>query len=142
MAQAKDGDTITVHYTGTFEDGKVFDTSRQRDPMEFTIGQGSLISGFEQAVVGMAPGESKTVTLPPEQAYGTYDDQKVQVIERKQMPPDLKVEVGQRLEVRGQGGQTGIVSVKELTDSTVTLDANHPLAGQTLIFDIELIAIG
>lgn len=141
MTQAKQGDTVTVHYTGKFEDGTVFDTSRERGPMQFTIGQGRLIPGFEEAVVGMAPGESKSTTVPPEQAYGPHNDQMVQVIDRKQVPPEMQLQVGQQLEVRRPDGQTGIVTVRELTDSSVTLDANHPLAGRSLVFDIELVAI-
>ncbi|MBW2109477.1 MAG: peptidylprolyl isomerase [Deltaproteobacteria bacterium] len=141
MTQAKEGDTVTVHYTGKFEDGTVFDTSRERGPMQFTIGQGRLIPGFEQAVVGMAPGESKSTTVPPEQAYGPHNNEMVQVIDRKQVPPDMQLEVGQQLEVRRPDGQTGIVTVRDLSDSTVTLDANHPLAGRSLVFDIELVEI-
>lgn len=141
MAEAKHGDAVTVHYTGKFEDGTVFDTSRDREPMQFTVGQGKLIPGFEQAVVGMNPGESKSTTLQPEEAYGPHHEQMVQIVDRKQVPPELKLEVGQHLEVRRPDGQTATVMVTDVSDASVTLDGNHPLAGKPLVFEIELVAI-
>ena len=141
MAQAENGNTVKVHYTGRFEDGTVFDSSSNSGPLQFVIGEGRLIPGFEQAVVGMSPGESKSTTIPPEEAYGPHHEQIVQVIDRKQVPPDLKLEVGQQLEVRRQDGQKTMVMVTDVSESTVTLDANHPLAGKDLTFDIQLVEI-
>ena len=141
MAQAENGNTVKVHYTGRFEDGTVFDSSSNSAPLQFVIGEGRLIPGFEQAVVGMSPGESKSTTIPPEEAYGPHHEQMVQVIDRKQVPPDLKLEVGQQLEVRPSDGQKTMVMVTDVSESTVTLDANHPLAGKDLTFDIQLVEI-
>jgi len=130
-----------VHYTGRFEDGTVFDSSINSSPLQFVIGEGRLIPGFEQAVVGMSPGESKSTTIPPEEAYGPHHEQIVKVIDRKQVPPDLKLEVGQQLEIRRPDGQKTMVMVTDVSESTVTLDANHPLAGKGLTFDIQLVEI-
>jgi len=135
------GDTVKVHYTGTLEDGTVFDTSLDREPMEFTLGQGQLIPGFEQAVMGMQVGESKTVTIPAEQAYGSYNDELIFVVGREQLPENLEPAVGQRLYVGRPDGQTVIVTVIELSETSITVDANHPLAGKDLTFEIELIQI-
>jgi peptidylprolyl isomerase len=141
MAQAKTGDTVTVHYTGRLDDGTVFDSSEGREPLQFSIGSGNLIPGFEQAVVGMAPGESKTETIPAEQAYGPYYQERVLVVEREQMPAEMPVDIGLQLQIRQQGGQTIPVVVTDVSGSQVTLDANHPLAGEDLIFDIQLVSI-
>lgn len=141
MAQAKQGDTVNVHYTGKLEDGTVFDTSRSRHPLQFTIGKGQVIAGFEQAVIGMNTGESKTTTIPVNQAYGQRRDDMIVTMQRDQLPPDLNPEVGQRLELTQMDDQIILVTVKEKTDTTMTLDANHPLAGKDLTFDIELIGI-
>ena len=140
-AQAKDGDTVKVHYTGKLEDGTVFDTSIERDPLQFTIGEGQLIPGFEQAVVGMSPGESKTVEIPADEAYGPYREELVMVVDRDQLPEDLQPEVGQQLQIRQPDGQTILVKVIDVSESSVTLDANHPLAGKDLTFDIELVEV-
>lgn len=141
MVQAQRGDTVQVHYTGKLEDGTVFDTSTNRDPLQFTIGEGQIIPGFEQAVVGMNPGESKTVTIPMDQAYGPHREEMVLEVDRKQFPEHLNPEVGQQLQVRQQNGQTMIVTVVEVSETNVTLDANHPLAGEDLTFDIHLVGI-
>ncbi|HID96064.1 MAG TPA: peptidylprolyl isomerase [Candidatus Latescibacteria bacterium] len=141
MAQAKNGDTVKVHYTGKLEDGTVFDTSINRDPLQFTIGGGQLIPGFEQAVVGMNPGESKTAKVPADKAYGPHLEEMVLVVDRNQFPVDLKPEVGQQLQSRQPDGRTFVVTVTDVSESSVTLDANHPLAGKDLIFDIQLIEI-
>jgi peptidylprolyl isomerase len=140
-AQAKDGDTVQVHYTLKLEDGTVFDTSIGGDPLQFTIGDGQLIPGFEQAVVGMSPGESKTVEIPADEAYGPYLEELVMVVDRDQLPEDLQPEVGQQLQIRQPDGQTILVKVIDVSESSVTLDANHPLAGEDLTFDIELVEI-
>lgn len=141
MAQAKNGDTVKVHYVGKLPDGTIFDTSEKREPLEFTLGQKQLIPGFENAVVGMESGDQVTVNVPPEDAYGPYDEKLIQVIERETLPQDLEPEVGQLLEgVRGDG-QRITVSVLDVNDTNVTLDANHPLAGKDLVFDITLVEI-
>jgi peptidylprolyl isomerase len=141
MAQATQGDTVRVHYTGRLDDGTVFDSSRDGDPLEFTIGGGNIIAGFEQAVVGMSPGESRTTAIPPDQAYGPYRDEMVTVVNRRQFPPNLNPEVGDELQVRLPDGRSTTVTVREITATTATLDGNHPLAGQALTFDIELVEI-
>ena len=141
MTQAKEGDTVKVHYTGTLEDGTVFDSSRKRDPLEFTIGEGNIIPGFEEAVVGMVEGESKTVVIPPEEAYGPHQDEMVMSVGRDQLPPDLKPEVGQQLQSQQPDGQIAIFLVTEVDESSITVDANHPLAGKELTFEIELMEI-
>ena len=141
MTEAKFGDTVRVHYTGKLEDGTVFDSSLDRDPVEFTLGAGQVIPGFEQAVVGMSPGESKTVEVPADQAYGPYREELVQEIDRELVPEDLKLEVGQQLALRLSPGRSIRVTVTKLTESKVTLDANHPLAGKDLTFDLQLVEI-
>ena len=141
MAQAKHGDTVKVHYTGKLEDGTVFDTSINRDPLQFTIGEGQIIPGFEQAVVGMNPGESKTTKVPADKAYGSHHKEEVLVVDRNQFPVDLKPEIGQKLQIRRTDGQTIVVTVTDVSESSVTLDANHPLAGKDLTFDIQLVEL-
>ncbi len=141
MAQAKNGDTVKVHYTGKLEDGTVFDSSLDRDPVEFTIGEGDLISGFERAVMGMESGDSKTITIPAEQGYGAHHEELVTEVEKDQFPPDIEAKVGQQLQLQSQDGRQMIVTVTEVSDSSVKLDANHPLAGKDLTFDLQLVEI-
>jgi peptidylprolyl isomerase len=141
MAQAKTGDTVKVHYTGKLDDDTIFDTSADREPLQFTIGEGQLIPDFEQAVVGMNPGESKTIQIPSENAYGPHHEEMVMVVERNEFPADLDPKVDQRLQVRQQDGQEFAVTVTDVTESEVTLDGNHPLAGKDLTFDIQLAEI-
>ncbi len=141
MTQAKNGDTVKVHYTGKLDNGNVFDTSENREPLEFTLGEGQVIPGFENAVVGMQPGESKTTAIPAEEAYGEHHEEMVIQVPRDQFPPDVQPEVGQQLQVRQQNGQSFVVNVTDVSDDTVTLDANHPLAGENLTFDISLVEI-
>jgi peptidylprolyl isomerase len=141
MAQAKEGDFVKVHYTGNLEDGTEFDSSADKEPLEFTIGKGEVIPGFEQAVSGMSPGESKTVTVPPEQAYGQHKEEMVAVLERKDVPADIELAVGNHLEVSQEGGDSFPVMVTDLSDTAVTLDANHPLAGKSLVFKITLLEV-
>ncbi|MFQ6002736.1 MAG: peptidylprolyl isomerase [Candidatus Zixiibacteriota bacterium] len=141
MTKAKNGDTVKVHYTGKLEDGTVFDTSIERDPLQFTIGQGQIIPGFEQAVVGMEPGESKITKVPADKAYGPRRKEMVLVVDRNQFPVDLKPKVGQHLQSRQADGRTIRVTVTDVSESSVTLDANHPLAGKDLTFDIQLVEI-
>lgn len=141
MAAAEQNNTVKVHYTGKLSDGTVFDSSRQREPLEFQVGQGQVIPGFEQAVVGMTPGETKTATVAPEQGYGERRDDMVASVPKDNLPDDLDPEVGQQLQARDSEGQTIPVRVTEVGDEAVTIDANHPLAGQTLTFDIELVDV-
>jgi peptidylprolyl isomerase len=138
MAQAKNGDTVKVHYTGKLDDGTIFDTSADREPMQFTIGEGQLIPDFEQAVIGMSPGESKTVQIPSDNAYGPHHEEMVMVVDRKEFPENLEPKVDQMLQVSRQDGHTFAVKVTDVSEAKVTLDANHPLAGQDLTFDIQL----
>lgn len=141
QTQAKLGDNVCIHYTGRLEDGTVFDSSRDRDPLQFSLGGGQVIPGFEAAVVGMAPGDSKTEVINAEEAYGPHRDEMVMVVERTQIPEEIPLDIGVQLQLRGPQGQLLPVLVTELSDAEVTLDANHPLAGETLIFDIELVDI-
>jgi len=141
MAQAKEGDTVKVHYTGKLDDGTVFDSSRSRVPVQFTVGKGQVIAGFEQAIIGMNTGESKTTKIPIELAYGSRRDDKIWTMNRSQLPPDVDPQVGQRLEITQMDDKTILVTVMNVTESTLTLDANHPLAGKELTFDFELVGI-
>lgn len=141
MAQAGTGDTVRVHYTGTLDDGTVFDTSSGREPLEFTIGSGQVIPGFEGAVNGMSPGDSETVKIPAEQAYGRHQEEMMLEVDRAQVPPELDPQVGERLEIKQQNGQSVPVTVTAITETLITLDGNHPLAGQALTFEIELVEV-
>ena len=141
MTQVKTGDTVKVHYTGTLDDGTVFDTSVEREPLAFTIGQKQMIPGFEKGVLGMAMEESKTIKIPTDEAYGPHHAERIIDMPRDQIPADMKIEVGQQLEMASPDGQKVIVTVKELSDEKVKLDANHPLAGQDLTFEIKLVEI-
>jgi FKBP-type peptidyl-prolyl cis-trans isomerase 2 len=141
MTAAKDGDNVKVHYTGKLTDGSVFDTSLEREPMEFTLGQGQLIPGFENAVIGMVVGDKTTVEISPEQGYGPHISEMVETVPRGDFPPDIEPEVGQMLRVTQPDGENLVVTITGVTDDTVTVDANHPLAGKDIVFDIELIAI-
>ncbi len=138
MSQVKDGATVKVHYTGTLEDGTVFDSSREREPMEFTLGQGQLIPGFEKAVLGMTVGESRTVTIPADEAYGPVRDEMHLQVPRDQFPADMVPELGMQLQVGQAEGQGMVVVITEISDEQITLDANHPLAGKDLTFEIAL----
>lgn len=143
MAQtkAKEGDSVKVHYTGKLEDGTVFDTSVNRDPLQFTIGKSQVIPGFEQAVVGMTADESKTVKIPADQAYGPHRKQMILEVDREQFPAHLKPEVGQQYQIPQAQGRPTVVTITNVSESKVVLDANHPLAGRDLIFDVQLLEI-
>ncbi len=141
MAQAKTGDTVRVHYTGTFDDGTVFDTSIEREPLQFTIGAGMVIAGFDTAVAGMQPGEKKQVNIPAEEAYGPRSEELVAEIGRDRLPADLEIEIGQQLQVGLADGDQAVVMIVDVSENTVTLDANHPMAGMDLNFDLELVEI-
>ncbi len=141
MQRAKNGDTVKVHYTGKLSDGTVFDSSTDQAPLEFEVGAGKLISGFEKGVVGMASGDTKSLFIPCNEAYGDRDDQLVWEVEKNNLPDEVEPEVGQRLRGQFADGVTVDVVVSSVSPSTVTLDANHPLAGKDLVFDVELVEI-
>ena len=138
---ANDGDTVKVHYTGTLEDGTVFDTSRGQEPLEFTLGEGNIIPGFEETVKGMLVGQTKMVTIPAEEAYGPHRDELVMVIERDKLPEGMNTAIGQQLQMQQADGGTAVVVVTDVSETTITIDANHPLAGKDLTFEIELVEI-
>ena len=142
MSQAKQGDTVKVHYTGKLKDGSVFDSSREREPLEFTLGEGQLIPGFEDAVEGMEEGADTTVDIPVDKAYGQPQDELTMEVPKTELPEDIEPEVGMQLQVQQQqDGRAIPVKITEVKDETITLDANHPLAGKDLVFDIELVEI-
>jgi peptidylprolyl isomerase len=141
MAQAKSGNTVKVHYTGTFEDGTQFDSSQGREPLELTLGSGQVITGFEAAIVGMEPGESKTVNIPPEQAYGPRREEALQEFPRSAVPQHIDLQVGLQLQAQDPNGRPLLLTVASLSEDTVMLDANHPLAGKELTFNLELVEI-
>lgn len=143
MSKVKEGDTVKVHYTGKLGDGSVFDTSRERnEPLEFTLGQGQLIPGFEKAVEGMNVGDSTTVDIPSGEAYGERRDDLELEVSRNELPDNIEPEVGMQLQMQQQqNGKAIPVQITEVSDEKVTLDANHPLAGKDLTFDIELVEI-
>lgn len=140
MAQAKSGDTVRVHYTGRLEDGSVFDSSEGREPLEFVLGAQQVIPGFEAAVDGLSPGEERSVSIPTDRAYGPRRDEMVLTVGRDQFPDEIRPEVGQQLQM-SQDGQVAIVTIIGVSDAEVTLDANHPLAGKDLLFDVQLVEI-
>ena len=138
--KAAKGDTVRVHYRGTLADGAEFDSSRGRDPIEFTIGGGRVIPGFDDAVTGMRVGEARTVTIPADRAYGARREDMVLAVPRSQFPPHITPEVGQQLQLQA-GNDVYVVRVREVTDDRVVLDGNHPLAGEELTFAVELVEI-
>ncbi|MBP1745657.1 MAG: peptidylprolyl isomerase FKBP-type [Deltaproteobacteria bacterium] len=141
MAEVKGNDTVKVHYTGRLSDGTVFDSSLSREPLEFTIGQKMVIPGFEEGMIGMTVGETRTVSIASQDAYGPYLEDLVGSIKRTQIPPNIDLQVGGILQMQTPDGGTMLVVVKALTDEAVTLDANHPLAGKDLAFEINLLEI-
>jgi FKBP-type peptidyl-prolyl cis-trans isomerase 2 len=141
MSQVQNGNRVKVHYTGKFEDGTVFGSSEGSEPLEFTIGEGNVLPGLESAVMGMNIGDKKTVTLPPGEAYGEYSHDLVAQIARKDLPSDLDPNVGDRLKMQRADGQEVIVAVTKTDEQAITIDANPPLAGKTLVIELELIEI-
>ena len=141
MSEAKQGDKVKVHYRGSLEDGTVFDSSHGRQPLEFTIGEGQVIPGFEGAVVGMEPGDSKSVTVEPHEGYGERRRELVVDVERDRFPADMEVELGKEVQVQQKDGSPRVATIARVDDDSVTLDVNHPLAGKDLTFDIELVEI-
>ena len=141
MAQAKNGDTVKVDYTGKLDDGSIFDASEGREPLQFTLGTGDLIPGFEQAVLGMDIGDTKTVKIDSAEAYGPYRDDMRMDVPRDKFPADITPELGQQLQLRNADGTSLVVTITEISDANITIDANHPLAGKDLTFEIQLVEI-
>ncbi len=141
MSEVKKGDKVQVHYTGKLKDGSEFDSSKGREPLEFEVGAQQVIKGFEDAVIGLEEGESKTVEISSEQAYGPRVDEMVLTVEKSKLPDDFTPQMGQQLQLPQENGQNVIVTVTDITDDQIELDANHPLAGKDLTFDIELVKI-
>ena len=141
MSKVKDGNTVKVHYTGTLKDGSVFDTSAEREPLEFKLGEGQLIPGFEKAVIGLEEGDKTKVDISVEEAYGEAREELIINVPKDQLPEDVQPEIGMQLQVNQPDGQPVPVRVAEISDDELTLDANHPLAGKDLSFEIELVEI-
>lgn len=141
MSQAKSGDNVKIHYTGTLADGTEFDSSAGREPLEFALGSGQVIPGFDSAVDGMAVGDNKTVNIPPDEAYGQRHDQLIQQVPKSALPEEMTPEPGMQLQSQSPDGQVMNLVVTEVADETITVDGNHPLAGETLTFDIKLVEI-
>jgi peptidylprolyl isomerase len=141
MTQVKSGDTVRIHYTGTLTDGTTFDSSEGRDPLEFVVGSGQIIPGLDKAMPGMAVGEKKVVEIPCAEAYGDVNPENRQAVPREHIPADIPVEVGLQLQMQSPEGQVIPVTVIDVTEAEVTLDANHMLAGKDLTFAVELVEI-
>ena len=142
LSTVKEGDTVKVHYTGKLNDGSVFDSSQDREPLEFTLGKGQLIPGFENAVTGMEEGDSTTVDIPIDEAYGERRDDLELEVAKNELPDNVEPEVGMQLQMQQQeSGEAVPVQITKVEDEKVTLDANHPLAGKDLTFDIELVEV-
>ncbi|TVR26038.1 MAG: peptidylprolyl isomerase [Balneolaceae bacterium] len=142
MPKVKEGDTVKVHYTGKLESGEVFDSSEGREPLEFTLGQGQLIPGFEKAVIELDKGESTTVDIPSKEAYGEVREDLIITVPKDQLPEDVEPQVGMQLQVNQPDGQPIPVRITDVGEENLTLDANHPLAGKDLTFKIELVEVG
>jgi peptidylprolyl isomerase len=141
LSRVKKGDTVKVHYTGTLDNGEIFDTSKEREPLEFTLGQGQLIPGFEKAVIGLSVGDSTQVEIPSTEAYGEERGDLIINVPKDQLPDEVTPEIGMQLQVNQPDGQPIPVRITEISESELTLNANHPLAGEDLKFEIELVAI-
>ena len=141
MSQVKSGDVVRIHYTGKLADGTQFDSSAGREPLEFKVGSGQIIPGLDRQIQGMKQGESGTLSIPAAEAYGARDENQVQVVPRSALPPELDVQVGSNLQATTQDGNQISLTVVGVGDDEITVDANHPLAGHDLIFDIEVVEI-
>jgi len=141
MAQAKEDDTVRVHYTVKLDKDTIVGSTKDEEPLQFTLGKGQVLPGFEQAVVGMNSGESKTVLVTADQAFGPYLDEMVVVVDRGRLPEGINPKEGERIQLQSRSGETVTVAVMDVSESTVTIDGNHPLAGKDLIFDIEFIEV-
>lgn len=141
MVQAKPGDTVKIHFTGKMQDDTVVESSKDRGPLEFKIGEGNVISGLEQGIIGMQIGDKKTLTISPEDAFGLPREELMVDVNKEEIPEGIKLAVGVHLNIQASDGQTFKVKVVDIKEETITLDANHPLAGVPLIFDVELVEI-
>ena len=141
MSTVKDGDTVKVHYTGTLEGGEIFDSSVEREPLEFTLGQGQLIPGFEKAVIGLKVGDSTKAEIPAAEAYGEHNPQMEVQVQKDQLPEGMEPAIGMQLQLNQPDGQAIPVQITKVEGEEVTIDANHPLAGKDLIFEIEVVEI-
>lgn len=141
MSEAKKGSTVKVHYTGTLTDDTVFDSSREREPLEFTVGAGQMIEGFDVAVEGMSVGDTKKVTIPSEKAYGPRNEEAIFDVPKEKLPEGLEPEQGMQLEASQPDGKKQLLMITDIKDEAVQVDANHPLAGKDLVFDIELMEV-
>jgi FKBP-type peptidyl-prolyl cis-trans isomerase 2 len=141
MSKVTENDTVRVHYTGKLVSGEVFDSSREREPLEVQLGQGSLIPGFEKGLIDMMVNDTKTITIPKEEAYGEIQKELFQEIDKEQLPPNITPEIGMGLVARGEDGSERQLRIAEVREASIVIDANHPLAGEDLIFDLELVEI-
>lgn len=141
MSKAETGNSVAVHYTGKLEDGTVFDSSENREPLAFKIGEGQMIKGFEEAVLGMEVGQKTTVSLEPEDAYGDRSQDRILKVPKKDVPSDIPTDIGTQLSINQENGQQVPAIIMDADADSITLDANHPLAGKTLVFDIEIVSI-
>jgi peptidylprolyl isomerase len=140
-AKVQNGDKVSIHYTGKFEDGEVFDSSIDRDPLDVEVGAKHVIKGFEDALLGMEEGKKKTITIPPDQGYGAYDPALVIEMPNTSIPEGVTPEIGMKFRLSDNKGQSVLATIAEIGDESIKLDANHPLAGKVLVFDLELINI-
>ena len=141
MFKVKNGDTVSVHYSGTLTSGEAFDSSLERKPLKFTLGEGQIIPGFENAIIGLSVGDKVTTTIPSKEAYGEYDSELVVEVPKNQLPPNLDAHVGMHLQLNQPDGQAIPLQITQVEDASVTIDANYPLAGKDLFFDIEIVEI-
>ena len=142
MSQVKKGDTVRIHYTGTLDDGSVFDSSDGRDPLEFTFGEGQVIPGLESGMDGMSVGDKREIKAPADQAYGPVHEEARQSVPRTELPEEIPMELGTQVHAQNQEGQVMTLTIHEITETHVVLDANHPLAGKDLTFAVELVSLG
>lgn len=140
-SEVKFGDTVKLHYKAKTEDLVIFDSATQMDPLVFTIGDGQILPAFENALVGMKEGDKKTINLLSDDAFGSYSEELITTVDKNQLPPNLEVEKNQQLQIQQPDGQVILVKVVDITDNSITFDANHPLAGKDITFDIQLLAI-
>jgi len=141
VAKAKSGDKVRVHYSGKLEDGTVFDNTFTRGPMEFTLGQEQTVIGFDEGILGMEVGERKTITVPPKKGFGAWSRNNIMTIKKSDIPENITPQMGQRLQIPMEGGKVAQVTVTKIGDSRIEVDGNHPLAGKTLTFEVELLGI-
>ncbi len=141
MSITKEGNTVKVHYTGTLKNGEVFDSSKEKEPLEFKLGEGQLIPGFEKAVIGMNVGDSTTINIPSAEAYGDKREDLLIAVPKDQLPTEIEPQIGMQLQVNQENGQPVPVRIADITETELKLDANHPLAGEDLTFDIELVNV-